>query len=864
MDYFGRWFVSCENGQVSVLLCLIVVILSCLHEPSFAQAPPADPPVVAEKAAGNVDAANDAPNDAGNDAPNDEANDEAELRPLEAWTLSSGHSIQARLLLATTNMVRLANLEGIEANLPIDRFHARDQQRILDHVAAEKAAALDALIIRGRFVRVARLGMQDYLEMAEVQVFSLGENIALKGTSSQSVAKNSALAIDGNTDGIYGHGSVTSVPNSREPWWEVDLGATHPIEAIQIWARTDDCCRTRLQTYTVTLLDADRNEVWRDSRKTFPKPMERFELLDEDVIAALGGADLEKALGIIDPLKDASIQLPDKDGIRTWTTTAGKTVDAKALKVVKGFVYFEAAAGEKFRLPTKHLSKPDLAFLEFARKGMKFQTVRIEMPNADQRLNIAELQVYLRGENIASKGVASYAEGVADDSLSRRVVDGNISGDRASNSILETKKLNTPWFELDLGTPVPAEKIGVWGRTDCCPERLRGYSIIVYGKDRKELWRRESNLMPSPVTWFSPSWGIEFDGAPMVVNDPKQGGEPKDENAMPMGGLIKSGIWTPMLGRPFRAKYISRRKGTVWLKKGRKEVEFNLRKFVRGDREAIYRLDPPKIQIPIIAASDRVNFHGKTVDFSDFYLRLYTPGKATRLEGMVIFIDEFGSDLSMQLIDTIEWQTLAQRYSLALVGCRINGSKALFDDPEIDVWPGEILMQTLDAVGEKSGINGLDSLPFSIYGKGSGADVGVRMLREYGTRVRSAVLENAAALPAKPSRSMGKSPTLWITTRGWKADDEVETLVNGIRSYGGKAIPLKIDGPFLKPADSQRIAVNFIEATFWSNPIGVAPVASELASKKIVPWNERFLNTPKVAWLPDREFAELWAEFHTP
>lgn len=56
-------------------------------------------------------------------------------------------------------------------------------------------------------------------------------------------------AVDGNTDGDFGKGSVTCTLNAElaskaginqpNAWWEVDLGASVPIDAMEIWNRTD-------------------------------------------------------------------------------------------------------------------------------------------------------------------------------------------------------------------------------------------------------------------------------------------------------------------------------------------------------------------------------------------------------------------------------------------------------------------------------------------------------------------------------------------------------------------------------------------------------------------------------------------------
>ncbi|MBL05168.1 MAG: hypothetical protein CMJ99_05985, partial [Planctomycetes bacterium] len=67
-------------------------------------------------------------------------------------------------------------------------------------------------------------------------------------------------AIDGNTDGQWGGGSVTHT-NGMDSWWEVDLQSSYYIDSIRLWNRLD-CCSERLANFTVQVLDIDRNVVF--------------------------------------------------------------------------------------------------------------------------------------------------------------------------------------------------------------------------------------------------------------------------------------------------------------------------------------------------------------------------------------------------------------------------------------------------------------------------------------------------------------------------------------------------------------------------------------------------------------------------
>ncbi|PQO27049.1 DUF1553 domain-containing protein [Blastopirellula marina] len=118
----------------------------------------------------------------------------------------------------------------------------------------------------GRFVRVENIADGAYLHIAEVQVFSGDENAAMKGKASQvSVDYDgpATKAIDGNTNGdFFGGMSTTHTKQEKNPWWEVDLGATMTIDKVVVWNRTDGDLFSRMKSCRVVILDENRQPVW--------------------------------------------------------------------------------------------------------------------------------------------------------------------------------------------------------------------------------------------------------------------------------------------------------------------------------------------------------------------------------------------------------------------------------------------------------------------------------------------------------------------------------------------------------------------------------------------------------------------------
>ena len=103
----------------------------------------------------------------------------------------------------------------------------------------------------GQYVRI-QLSGADYLQLAEVQVFSIElPNLSAGKTATQSSTfQPASRAVDGNTDGNLANNSVSHTYSDANAWWQVDLGTPSLVNSVVIWNRTD-CCASRLADYWV-------------------------------------------------------------------------------------------------------------------------------------------------------------------------------------------------------------------------------------------------------------------------------------------------------------------------------------------------------------------------------------------------------------------------------------------------------------------------------------------------------------------------------------------------------------------------------------------------------------------------------------
>jgi plastocyanin len=179
--------------------------------------------------------------------------------------------------------------------------------------------------VSGRYVRVELPGRQRTLTLAEVQVFSDGANVALKGKATQSSTGYGGVAghaIDGNTSGGYSEGTSTHTQEgTTNPWWEVDLGREYPIEKVVVWNRTDGNLGTRLADFTLLVRDAQKHTVFESVKN--PAPLERAEI-------SVGSAAPERVIRRSAMFALASVRGQEADAFRAIAKYLGDEGDRAA------------------------------------------------------------------------------------------------------------------------------------------------------------------------------------------------------------------------------------------------------------------------------------------------------------------------------------------------------------------------------------------------------------------------------------------------------------------------------------------------------------------------------------------------------
>ncbi|HVC94873.1 MAG TPA: DUF1553 domain-containing protein [Pirellulales bacterium] len=130
--------------------------------------------------------------------------------------------------------------------------------------------------------------------------------------------------------------------------------------------------------------------------------------------------------------------------------------------------------------------------------------VRIELPGTDKILSLAEVQVFHGGENVAPRGDASQSS-TAFDGTAKLAIDGNTDGRYfEAKSTTHTAPSENPWWEVDLKSAQPIDRIVVFNRTDpTTEERLSNFRLLVLDELREPLWQQTVAAAPKPSAEFA-------------------------------------------------------------------------------------------------------------------------------------------------------------------------------------------------------------------------------------------------------------------------------------------------------------------------------------------------------------------------
>ncbi|QDU19374.1 PVC-type heme-binding CxxCH protein [Urbifossiella limnaea] len=281
-------------------------------------------------------------------------------------------------------MQTVRTLQDLVAAMPLVRDPGQRAElypkveSLLTGLPAKLKTADAGKTVRGRFVRVELPGKQRTLTLAEVEVLSDGKNVALRKAAKQvntGYGGAAGRAVDGNATGEYSAGTSTHTQEGTdEAWWEVDLGREYPIELVRVFNRTDGNLGSRLNNFTLKVLDADRGVAFQQLKNPAPKGK-------ADV--AVGAANPERVVRRSAMLALASVRGKEADA---FTAVSKFVADADERP---------AAVSALLRIPAKEWPK------DRAKPLLDVVMASIRALPADQKTTPAALDAMQFGEALA-------------------------------------------------------------------------------------------------------------------------------------------------------------------------------------------------------------------------------------------------------------------------------------------------------------------------------------------------------------------------------------------------------------------------------------------------------------------------------
>jgi hypothetical protein len=177
--------------------------------------------------------------------------------------------------------------------------------------------------------------------------------------------------------------------------------------------------------------------------------------------------------------------------------------------------------------------------------------VRVELPGKEKILSLAEVQVYSGKENVARQGAATQSS-TAFDGPPALAIDGKTDGRfNEARSTTHTEASDNPWWELDLKSARPIDRIAVWNRTDGnLQSRLAGARVVVLDADRQVVWTEVLATAPQTSAELSPGGARAVALATALVDEKPVPSVLEDAKAKPKAARGPAGWISGAAGQP--------------------------------------------------------------------------------------------------------------------------------------------------------------------------------------------------------------------------------------------------------------------------------------------------------------------------
>jgi hypothetical protein len=358
---------------------------------------------------------------------------------------------------------------------------------------------------------------------AEVTIYpsgwrDTGGNLALNSPAAQSSSEAAAtLAVDGSTDGDYLDGSVSLTTEELNPWWEIDLGSSHPIAAVTIWRRTDAGATTvnelALVVSDMPFTGKDTPSSLQQRSNTWVAPVRLGELPYTTIPVGYHGRFVRLQMSGKGRLALAEVQV--------FGTSNGISISPPAVRL-------DALGTQQFAVQMNGIDATDVVSWSvnppigtvtangiytapLAGPAVPDRVVVSATVTSDPKTVAAAVVDLIRFTTPPNLAVGKSAAQSSTSGIgAMAAVDGNTDGDYFKNSVSQTESQTNPWWEVDLGAMATIQEVSIWNRADCCPGRLSDYWIFVSSSpfsrtesisdlaNRRDVWASHQTSPPNP------------------------------------------------------------------------------------------------------------------------------------------------------------------------------------------------------------------------------------------------------------------------------------------------------------------------------------------------------------------------------
>ncbi len=122
---------------------------------------------------------------------------------------------------------------------------------------------------------------------SNVQGVNVAKLYGIASQSSTSASNREAIkAIDGNTNGNHQGNSIIHTNEEDQPWWQLDFESNQIINTLTIYNRTDDCCISRMDNYTISITNTNGETLFLEQYEDAPNTIQTIDFGSDGLSAS--------------------------------------------------------------------------------------------------------------------------------------------------------------------------------------------------------------------------------------------------------------------------------------------------------------------------------------------------------------------------------------------------------------------------------------------------------------------------------------------------------------------------------------------------------------------------------------------------